>query len=211
LHVHIFGDDSKNDGTSAGAHYNPLGNNHGAPSNSLRHMGDLGNITANGTGIAVFDNVFDLLTLSAMTGNIIGRSVVVHVYRDDGNYDNDPLDTTGNAGGRLAVGIIGISNRFLPPRSSSSPPSGCPLICTNGGECIVENNGYKCSESTGINSDSGLSPLSVAIVAVVSILLFAAVVFVFVRYRVNARRETIQMVSNYVPMDPSLSHVKITE
>ena len=53
---------------------------HGAPSDSERHFGDLGNIQRNSSGIAKFSFTDKLLTLN-VPFSIIGRSVVVHAVR----------------------------------------------------------------------------------------------------------------------------------
>lgn len=50
FHVHQRGDCSAPDATSAGGHYNPFDKPHGAPSDTNRHVGDLGNIKADGMG-----------------------------------------------------------------------------------------------------------------------------------------------------------------
>ncbi|XP_058872016.1 copper chaperone for superoxide dismutase-like [Acipenser ruthenus] len=53
LHVHEFGD-LTDDCLSCGGHFNPFGKPHGAPQESDRHVGDLGNILAGPEGRAVF-------------------------------------------------------------------------------------------------------------------------------------------------------------
>jgi len=109
FHVHEFGDNT-NGCTSAGPHYNPHGKEHGAPTDASRHVGDLGNVTAGPDGVAKV-NIDDKQL--ALTGNlsIIGRSLVIHADIDDlGKGGHELSKTTGNAGGRLACGVIGITN-----------------------------------------------------------------------------------------------------
>lgn len=75
FHVHQFGDTS--DGcTSMGPHYNPAGHSHGAPGDAARHVGDLGNIEADGKGVARVDLWDSLVTLKGEQ-SIVGRGVVV--------------------------------------------------------------------------------------------------------------------------------------
>jgi|SRR5580700_453423 Cu-Zn family superoxide dismutase len=104
FHVHQFGDLSDSEkGESAGGHFNPHKMIHGAPDARTRHVGDLGNVEANAEGVAVIDQDDRLIKLSG-GDSIIGRSVVVHAKPD--NFGQP----TGNAGGRVAVGIIGWAN-----------------------------------------------------------------------------------------------------
>jgi len=109
FHVHQFGDNT--DGcTSAGPHFNPDGCSHGAPEDSkgARHAGDLGNLTANAEG-KVNINISDSFISLTGENSILGRTVVVHANVDDlGKGGHDLSKTTGNAGGRLACGVIGI-------------------------------------------------------------------------------------------------------
>ncbi|KAG0025583.1 Superoxide dismutase [Cu-Zn] [Podila clonocystis] len=108
FHIHEFGDNT-NGCLSAGGHYNPHGLTHGAPTAQVRHAGDLGNITADASGKAVLETSDHQLQLIG-PHSIIGRTVVVHEGEDDlglGNHELSP--STGNAGGRLACGVIGIS------------------------------------------------------------------------------------------------------
>lgn len=81
---------------------------HGGRNASVRHVGDLGNIEANSAGVANFSFVDNVITLTG-ANSIIGRAVVVHEGEDDlGLGNNTDSLTTGNAGGRVACGIIGI-------------------------------------------------------------------------------------------------------
>jgi len=111
MHIHQFGDQRKGC-ESAGAHFNPYNASHGAPENNKnhRHVGDLGNIMADAHGVAS-GTILDPLIKIGGKNSVIGRSLVIHQDVDDlglGNH-KDSL-TTGNAGKRLACGIIGIAN-----------------------------------------------------------------------------------------------------
>ena len=109
FHVHEFGN-LTNGCTTAGAHYNPDGKTHGGPADAIRHVGDLGNIEAGEDGVARLEIEDHLINIYGEVNNIIGRSMVVHEKEDDlGRGDNDESKKTGNAGSRIACGIIAIS------------------------------------------------------------------------------------------------------
>lgn len=110
FHIHQYGDLRSVDGMSAGGHFNPGGHKHGAPAGAEHHAGDLGNLTANAAGIADVD--LDLPGMSITEGQqaIVGHAVVVHLKEDD--LTSQPV---GNAGARIAVGVIGISAPIQAP------------------------------------------------------------------------------------------------
>ena len=103
FHVHEYGDCSAEDGTSTGGHFNPHSMSHGGQDADQRHVGDLGNIVADESGQAKLDVVDSHLSFEG-AASIIGRGVIVHAGEDD--LKTQP---TGNAGGRLACGVIGIA------------------------------------------------------------------------------------------------------
>jgi Cu-Zn family superoxide dismutase len=105
FHIHMFGDLRAADGMSAGGHYNPHGHPHGSPESKERHEGDLGNIDANSAGVAKIDVKADHVELN----HVLGRSVVVH-----GDADDLKSQPAGNAGPRIALGVIGMAEVKAP-------------------------------------------------------------------------------------------------
>jgi len=103
FHIHEFGDCSAPDAASAGSHFNPTKHQHGAPDATDRHAGDLGNIEADASGKAHLELTDDMMKLSG-SDSIIGHAVIVHEKADD--LKTQP---TGDAGGRLACGVIGVA------------------------------------------------------------------------------------------------------
>jgi superoxide dismutase, Cu-Zn family len=101
LHIHEKGDCSSGDGMSAGGHFNPHGKPHGHPTSSERHAGDLPSLKANKAGRGNVQVEVDQLTVTPGPASVVGRAVIVHASPDD--YKTQP---TGNAGARLACGVI---------------------------------------------------------------------------------------------------------
>lgn len=99
FHIHEFGDCSAADGTSAGGHFNPTSMAHAAPTAEKRHMGDMGNVTADDQGNVALDYIDKHIVLAS----IIGRGMVLHA-----NPDDMTTQPTGNAGARIACGVIGV-------------------------------------------------------------------------------------------------------
>jgi Cu-Zn family superoxide dismutase len=103
FHVHEFGDCSSKDGMSTGGHFNPDHKHHGGPDSESRHVGDLGNIKADDSG-KVDLHIEDKLIQLHGPHSIVGRGLIIHAKADD--LRSDPA---GNAGGRIACGVIGIA------------------------------------------------------------------------------------------------------
>ncbi len=61
---------------STGAHYNPEGKNHGAPTDwPNRHVGDLGNVQSNGSGVATLNFTDPGISLTGPS------SIIGYVFR----------------------------------------------------------------------------------------------------------------------------------
>jgi len=101
FHIHEKGNCTAADASSAGGHFNPAGMAHGGPSGSPRHAGDLGNLEADSSGVANYTAEVTGISLGTADDSIIGRAVIVHEKADD--LTTQP---TGNAGARLACGLI---------------------------------------------------------------------------------------------------------
>lgn len=107
FHIHETGD-LREGCKSLCSHYNPHNKNHGGPEDKERHLGDLGNIKAGKNGV-VNTILYDKKIKLSGKYSVIGRSVIIHEKRDDlGKGGNKESLITGNAGKRIACGVIGI-------------------------------------------------------------------------------------------------------
>jgi Cu-Zn family superoxide dismutase len=110
MHIHLNSNTTGlNDLVSTGLHYNPTGSLHAFPTNaSYHHVGDLGNTNFDANGAGIFDLALSQIGIGA-GHNVIGRPVVLHQRRDDGITQQ-----VGDAGGRWAFAVLGITNRRAP-------------------------------------------------------------------------------------------------
>ncbi len=102
FHLHTTGKCEAPAFTSAGGHLNPNGRKHGSQAPGGPHLGDLPNleIGASGSGTASEVVAGGEAALAAIFDGD-GTAVVVHAAPDD--YRTDP---TGNAGDRIACGVL---------------------------------------------------------------------------------------------------------
>ena len=102
IHLHDKGDCSAPDAVSAGGHWNPSSEDHGKWGHAPFHHGDIGNLVADAKGKAKLTVESHLWTLGdGNASDVLGHSVIVHAKEDD--FTTQP---TGNAGGRVACGVI---------------------------------------------------------------------------------------------------------
>jgi Cu-Zn family superoxide dismutase len=91
--------------TSAGPHFNPAGKKHGLLAADGHHAGDLPNLHVPASGELVVEVLNANVTLEKDKPNSLfgpqGTALVVHAGRDD--YKTDPA---GDAGGRIACGLV---------------------------------------------------------------------------------------------------------
>jgi superoxide dismutase, Cu-Zn family len=103
FHIHAVGQCAP-PFTSAGGHFNPAHHQHGFMNPQGRHAGDLPNITVPADGRLTFDAFADGVTLKAGETSLFdadGSALVMHGGADD--YASDPA---GNAGPRIACGVV---------------------------------------------------------------------------------------------------------
>jgi Cu-Zn family superoxide dismutase len=101
LHIHENGDCSDPEAKSAGGHFNPTKMDHAGPMDEKHHAGDLGNIEVKADGTGDLEISSTMLAVTDGPNNVIGRAVIFHEKADD--LKTQP---TGNAGARLACGVI---------------------------------------------------------------------------------------------------------
>jgi Cu-Zn family superoxide dismutase len=104
VHIHAVGRCDPPDFTTAGAHFNPTNKQHGALNPQGSHAGDLPNVSVATDGTGRLETATEQITLGPGASSLWdadGSSLVVHAAPDD--FVTDP---TGNAGGRIACGVI---------------------------------------------------------------------------------------------------------
>lgn len=90
------------DGMAAGGHWNPEMTDHGAWESGAHHLGDIGNITTDAHGNGTKELTTNLWSIGTWESNdVAGHAFILHANTDD--FTTQP---TGNAGGRIACGII---------------------------------------------------------------------------------------------------------
>lgn len=102
IHIHAIGK-CEVPFTSAGGHFNPTQHQHGFKNPAGPHLGDLPNIDTPPAGKLHFEILAPGITLTGTNAllDADGASIVIHASHDD--YVSDPA---GNAGGRIACGVI---------------------------------------------------------------------------------------------------------
>ena len=100
FHIHEIGNCAMPDASSAGEHFNPAGNLHADRISAVRHVGDLGNLTAMADRTASLDFYDAGLALQG-ENSVIEKAFIIHAMEDD-------LVTQpgGNSGDRIACGVI---------------------------------------------------------------------------------------------------------
>ncbi len=87
----------------AGGHFNPTVMVHGAPSDSMRHVGDLGNLEAEADNMAQVSGTFEAISLDG-PNSIVGHALIIHQGED--NLTSQP---SGDSGPEVGCGIIEIN------------------------------------------------------------------------------------------------------
>lgn len=104
-HVHTTGQCAPPDFTSAGAHWNPTGQQHGKDNPRGMHKGDLPNLLVGTDGRGTLEYTIPAAWVTGGAAPLLdgdGAAIVIHAKADD--YRTDP---TGNAGARVACGVLG--------------------------------------------------------------------------------------------------------
>ena len=104
VHIHMTGSCTPPDFTSAGGHWNPTGHKHGKDNPAGMHMGDMPNMLAGTDGAGELEYVVPGGTLRSGALAVLdtdGAAVVIHAQADD-----NKTDPAGNAGGRVACGVL---------------------------------------------------------------------------------------------------------
>lgn len=109
FHIHEKGSCAE-EGNAAGSHYNPESAPHGdlfKDGFKHAHAGDFGNLEPEADGTLSVLTVVKGLALSGDDHNVANRAFILHENEDTF------AQPTGNAGGRIACGVIEITDQHL--------------------------------------------------------------------------------------------------
>ncbi len=116
IHIHQNAKCDAPDFKSAGPHFNPDGKKHGLQNPDGAHAGDMNNFTVDAKGNAKLVIVNENVSLVAGTHCVFsngGTALMIHATADD--LKSDPA---GNAGDRIACGVINRSGLVTPDEPS---------------------------------------------------------------------------------------------
>jgi Cu-Zn family superoxide dismutase len=109
FHIHSVGKAEAPSFKSSGGHFNPYGKAHGLKNPNGRHAGDLPNLQVGPDGVGTTVMLASLVTLGEGVNGLFdedGSALVIHAGPDDNNPGDDPQNKAGNAGARVACGVI---------------------------------------------------------------------------------------------------------
>ena len=104
FHIHNVGKCEGPDFKSAGAHFNPYNKKHGLKNPEGPHAGDMENIQVGSDGTGTAEIVNKQVTIGDGPNSLFhegGTAIVIHSSPDD-----NVSDPAGNAGARIACGVI---------------------------------------------------------------------------------------------------------
>jgi Cu-Zn family superoxide dismutase len=104
FHIHTVGKCDAPDFATAGGHFNPTMAKHGLLASAGPHAGDMPNVTVGSDGKLTAEVLDTSVRLTSGANGLFdadGSALVLHASADD--YTSDPA---GNAGGRIACGVI---------------------------------------------------------------------------------------------------------
>ena len=107
--------------TTAGPHWNPTGETHGAPDAMSHHAGDFGNFTAGDDGVGEAEITGKDFTLGAGPTSVFdedGTAIIIHVGKDD--LVSQPA---GNSGARYACGVVAKPKAMPAQELSAAQPA----------------------------------------------------------------------------------------
>ena len=103
IHIHVEGDCSAENGSTAGGHWNPTGEDHGKWNSESFHRGDIGNLEVGKDGEGRISRTTDLWCIGCgdESRDVLGKAIIIHAGIDD--FSTQP---SGAAGARIGCGAI---------------------------------------------------------------------------------------------------------